>query len=174
VKTETPCLTEAIRKKSQTEESTFFKNFNEIKKSTSQNQVETRFVSLQEQKSMRMTHANRELLKQSIVISLDFPVDRPDLEFVANSRVDGKSIYRYIGQMPFNLDIPFEELISLEGIREIKSEEIFIELSEHENIQVIQIQENMSFAEKLDRDIHNAIQRIHTSEWDFKPFDRTK
>jgi hypothetical protein len=68
-----------------------------------------------EQKPMRMTKQNKDLLKRSIVISLDFPVSRPDLEFIAKSRIDGRPIYRYIGEMPFKMDIPFEELMSLEG-----------------------------------------------------------
>jgi hypothetical protein len=161
------------------------KNFETFKRYSQQDHA-----PLIEKKSpMRITSDNIELLKKSIVISLDFPVDRPDLEFVVNSRVDGKPIYRYTGKIPFHLDIPFEELVSLEGIHEIESAETSVELSEyeiheieseetsveHENLQVIQAENwNMSFADKLDRDIHNAIQRIHTSEWDFKPFDRTK
>jgi hypothetical protein len=55
------------------------------------------------------------LLRRSIVIALDNPVHRKDLEFVAVSRVDGCPIYRYIGPLPFSLDIPYTELFSTVG-----------------------------------------------------------
>jgi hypothetical protein len=57
----------------------------------------------------------RALLRKSIVISLDNPVHRKDLEFIAFSRIDGAPIYRYIGPLPFQLDIPYTELFSMVG-----------------------------------------------------------
>jgi hypothetical protein len=75
------------------------------------------FIPSVEPKPMKMNKHNKDLLKRSIVISLDFPVSRPDLEFIAKSRVDGRPIYRYIGEMPFKMDIPFEELMSLESFQ---------------------------------------------------------
>ena len=64
---------------------------------------------------MRMTKSNRDLLKQSIVISLELPVDRSDLEFVGFSRMDGRAIYRYKGSNFSTFNIPYEEVISLES-----------------------------------------------------------
>jgi hypothetical protein len=57
----------------------------------------------------------RALLRKSIVIALDNPVHRKDLEFIAFSRIDQCPIYRYIGPLPFQLDIPYTELFSMVG-----------------------------------------------------------
>ena len=73
--------------------------------------VETIEMSLEPKK---LSTAYKALLKQSIVISLDFPIKRFDLEFIANSKIDGKPIYRYIGSDFSTFDLPFEEVASLE------------------------------------------------------------
>ena len=66
--------------------------------------------------SMEMTQNNKDLLKRSIVISLyDFEVERSDLEFIGNSRIDGRPIYRYIGNDFSKFDLPYEELVSLDN-----------------------------------------------------------
>lgn len=62
----------------------------------------------------KLSESYKKVLVNSIVISLDIPVDRVDLEFVANSRMDGKPIYRYIGTDFSKFDLPFEEVASLE------------------------------------------------------------
>ena len=65
---------------------------------------------------MEMTQNNRDLLKRSIVIRLyDFNVERVDLEFIGNSRIDGRPIYRYIGNDFSKFDLPYEELVSLDN-----------------------------------------------------------
>ncbi len=55
-----------------------------------------------------------DLLKQSIVISIPFTIDRPDLEFVAFSKVDLYPIYRYIGKNFKDFDLPYTEMVSTE------------------------------------------------------------
>ena len=65
---------------------------------------------------MEMSEKNKELLKRSIVISLyDFGIERNDLEFIGDSRVNGRPIYRYIGNDFSKFDLPYEELISLDN-----------------------------------------------------------
>lgn len=57
----------------------------------------------------------RNLLKKSIVISLhDFGVVRDDLEFIGNSRINGRPIYRYIGSDFSKFDLLYDEVVSLE------------------------------------------------------------
>ena len=56
----------------------------------------------------------KKTIQQSIVISLEMACNRPDLEFIANSRVDGKPIYRYTGVDFSRFDLPYEEVVSLE------------------------------------------------------------
>jgi hypothetical protein len=68
----------------------------------------------EKQGTMKMTPENKQLLKSSITISLDFPVERKDLRFVANSRIDGKPIYIYTGDDFSTFDLPYEEMVSLE------------------------------------------------------------
>lgn len=51
-------------------------------------------------------------LSSHICISLDTPVVRPDLEFVTNSKIDGKPIYKYIGKDFSQFDLPYEEFFS--------------------------------------------------------------
>jgi len=55
-----------------------------------------------------------DLLKQSIVISIPFTIDRPDLEFVAFSKLDHYPIYRYIGSNFKDFDLPYTEMVSIE------------------------------------------------------------
>jgi len=65
---------------------------------------------------MDMTEKNKELLKRSIVISLyDFGIERNDLEFIGNSRINGRPIYRYIGNDFSKFDLPYDELVSLDN-----------------------------------------------------------
>lgn len=64
-----------------------------------------------------------DLLKQSIVISIPFTVDRPDLEFVAFSKLDLYPIYRYIGKNFKDFDLPYTEMVSTE----IPSEQVHTE-----------------------------------------------
>lgn len=57
----------------------------------------------------------KDLLRRSIVIAVEFPVQHKSLEFVAFSKIDQCPIYRYIGPLPFQLDIPYKELFSTGG-----------------------------------------------------------
>jgi len=63
---------------------------------------------------MPMNSHTKNLLKQSIVISIPFTTDRSDLEFVAFSRIDHQPIYRYIGNDFSKFDLPYTEIISVE------------------------------------------------------------
>lgn len=60
---------------------------------------------------------SRPVLSNSLVthicISLDSPVFRPDLEFITNSRIDGKPIYKYIGKDFSKFNLPYEEVFSV-------------------------------------------------------------
>jgi hypothetical protein len=65
---------------------------------------------------MELTPKNKELISKSIVIS---PYDtelshRKDLEFIGNSRITGRGIYRYVGNNFSNFDLPYEEIVSLD------------------------------------------------------------
>ena len=71
-------------------------------------------IDVNPQKKMKLTTENKHLVRNSIVISLDFPVSRPDLEFIDNSRIDGKPIYRYCGQDFSSFNLPYEEVFSLQ------------------------------------------------------------
>jgi hypothetical protein len=62
----------------------------------------------------RITSQYKKIIQQSIVISLETACNRSDLEFISNSRVDGKPIYRYVGSDFSRFDLPYEEVISLE------------------------------------------------------------
>ena len=53
-----------------------------------------------------------DLLKQSIVISIPFTIDRPDLEFVAFSKLDHYPIYRYVGNNFNDFDLPYTEMVN--------------------------------------------------------------
>ena len=55
-----------------------------------------------------------DLLKQSIVISIPFTIDRPDLEFISFSKLDHYPIYRYIGNNFKDFDLPYTEMVSIE------------------------------------------------------------
>lgn len=71
----------------------------------------------------KITSEYKEKLKESIVISLyDLNVQRSDLEFICKSRIDGRPIYRYIGNDFSKFDLPYEELISLESIDQFPRE----------------------------------------------------
>ena len=69
-------------------------------------------VDNKSQKQMEMSKYNRRRLAEGIVISLEFKVDRRDLEFVANSRIDGKPVYLYIGNDFRSFNLPYEEVVS--------------------------------------------------------------
>jgi hypothetical protein len=65
---------------------------------------------------MELTPRNKEILNKSIVIS---PYDteishRKDLEFIGNSRITGRGIYRYVGDDFSKFDLPYEEIVSLD------------------------------------------------------------
>jgi hypothetical protein len=51
-------------------------------------------------------------LGTSICISLDYPVVRRDLEFISNSVLDNKPIYKYIGKDFNSFDLPYQEVFS--------------------------------------------------------------
>lgn len=97
------------------EKSDFLGDFTVINQNQKQKAVKEKeaSVELTKQKPMIMNSRNREILKESIVISLDFPVDRNDLQFIGNSRKDGKPIYRYIGSDFSTFNLPYDEVISL-------------------------------------------------------------
>lgn len=61
-----------------------------------------------------MDSHTKDLLRNSIVISLPFTIDRPDLEFISFSRLDHYPIYRYIGTNFKDFDLPYTEMISTE------------------------------------------------------------
>jgi hypothetical protein len=65
---------------------------------------------------MELTPRNKEIISKSIVIS---PYDtelshRKDLEFIGNSRITGRGIYRYKGDDFSKFDLPYEEIVSLD------------------------------------------------------------
>jgi hypothetical protein len=67
-----------------------------------------------------ITSVYKEKLKSSIVISLyDLNVVRDDLEFIGKSRIDGRPIYRYVGEDFSKFDLPYEELVSTEDVPQI-------------------------------------------------------
>ena len=70
-------------------------------------------IEVSPQKKMKLTKENKHLVRNSILISLDFPVSRLDLEFIDNSKIDGKPIYRYCGQDFSSFNLPYEEIFSL-------------------------------------------------------------
>lgn len=55
-----------------------------------------------------------DLLKQSIVISIPFTIDRPDLELISFSKLDHYPIYRYTGNNFKDFDLPYTEMVSIE------------------------------------------------------------
>jgi hypothetical protein len=65
---------------------------------------------------MELTPRNKEILNKSIVISpYDTDVShRTDLEFIGNSRITGRGIYRYVGNDFSKFELPYEEIISLD------------------------------------------------------------
>lgn len=81
------------------------------------NKIKSESASVSRSKPKEITPSYKETLKKSIVISLlDEGVQRPDLEFVGKSRVDGRPIYRYIGSDFSKFDLPYSELFSVEDI----------------------------------------------------------
>ena len=81
--------------------------------------IPVRYISPYEPKVI--TSGYKEKLKSSIVISLyDRDVIRDDLEFVGKSRIDGRPIYRYIGEDFSKFDLPYEELVSIEDVPQIQ------------------------------------------------------
>jgi len=66
---------------------------------------------------MDLTPRNMEILNRSIIIS---PYDsdlshRNDLEFIGDSRITGRGIYRYVGNDFSKFDLPYEEIITLDN-----------------------------------------------------------
>jgi hypothetical protein len=81
---------------------------------------------------MEMTPKNKDLLKRSIVISLyDFDIERSDLEFIGNSRIDSRPIYRYIGNDFSKFDLPYEELVSLDNYTGITNTDVSKEYADY-------------------------------------------
>lgn len=70
---------------------------------------------VRETPSVKLDSHTVDLLKQSIVISMPFTIDRPDLEFVAFSKLDHYPIYRYIGNNFKDFDLPYTEMVSIEN-----------------------------------------------------------
>ncbi len=72
------------------------------------------------------------LLKESIVISIPFTIDRPDLEFVAFSKLDHYPIYRYIGSNFKDFDLPYTEMVSIEiPLEQVPVEKVSISRNGH-------------------------------------------
>lgn len=77
------------------------------------------FENKKEERGIRpmwLTPRNKEIISKSIVIS---PYDtelshRTDLEFIGNSRITGRGIYRYVGNDFSKFELPYEEIISLD------------------------------------------------------------
>lgn len=59
---------------------------------------------------MVMNSTNKARLRSGIIVSLEFKVNRKDLEFVGISRIDGKPIYLYTGTDFSHFNLPFEEV----------------------------------------------------------------
>lgn len=82
--------------------------------------IPVRYISPYEPKVI--TSSYKEKLKSSIVISLyDLNVVRDDLEFIGKSRIDGRPIYRYVGEDFSKFDLPYDELVSVEDVPKIPS-----------------------------------------------------
>jgi len=65
---------------------------------------------------MEFSQYNKEILKNSIIISL-FDTDvsyRKDIRFIGVSRIDGRSLYQYIGNDFKNFDLPYTEIVYFE------------------------------------------------------------
>jgi hypothetical protein len=62
---------------------------------------------------MPMNSHTKNLLKNSIVISLPFTIDRSDLEFIAFSKKDHQPIYRYVGGDFRKFDLPYTEMVGI-------------------------------------------------------------
>lgn len=52
----------------------------------------------------------KEILKNSILIMLKIKEDRKDLDFIGESRINGRPIYRYIGKDFSTFDLEYEEV----------------------------------------------------------------
>lgn len=52
----------------------------------------------------------KNLAKNSIIISLDYPSSRWDIKFIGNSRIDGKPMYIYTGDNFSEFPLEYEEL----------------------------------------------------------------
>lgn len=66
---------------------------------------------------IKLTPSNKEILNNSIIISL-YDTDmsyRKDLQFICRSRINGRCIYRYIGNNFSEFDLPFEEVVSFDN-----------------------------------------------------------
>ena len=93
--------------KSSDDKSSFISDF----KYPSENRKEERII-----RPMELTPRNKEIISKSIVISLyDTELShRKDLEFIGNSRITGRGIYRYVGNDFAKFDLPYEEIVSLD------------------------------------------------------------
>ena len=92
-------------------ESTFIGDFDALKKRVSPKENNSSLILEEDRIVSRPVLSNS--LVTHICISLDSPVFRPDLEFIANSRIDGKPIYKYIGKDFSKFNLPYEEVFSV-------------------------------------------------------------
>jgi hypothetical protein len=107
---------------------------------------------------MEMTQKNKDILKTSIVISLyDFEVERIDLEFIGNSRINGRPIYRYIGNDFSKFDLPYEELVSLDNYTGITNTDVS---KEYDDYLSEMVDRNISYTEYLADSINNIKQYV--------------
>jgi hypothetical protein len=107
---------------------------------------------------MEMTQKNKDLLKTSIVISLyDFEVERIDLEFIGNSIINGRPIYRYIGNDFSKFDLPYEELVSLDNYKGIPNTDVSKEYADYLSEMV---DKSISYSEYVADSIKNVKQYI--------------
>lgn len=111
----------------------------------------------------KITEEYKKKLKESIVISLyDFNVQRSDLEFICKSGIDGRPIYRYIGNDFSKFDLPYEELFSVEDIpsfppqiqETIADSEL---LKNYSDYLVEQLDRNIAYSEYIAESISKSI-----------------
>jgi hypothetical protein len=107
--TDTITALKPTRKKEK--ESTFIGDFDITKKHVSSKKNASSLILEEDRIVSRPVLSNS--LVTHICISLDSPVFRPDLEFIANSRIDGKPIYKYIGNDFSKFNLPYEEIYSI-------------------------------------------------------------
>lgn len=69
-------------------------------------------VNMEDEAPMIMSSSNKTRLRSGIIVSLEFKVKRPDLEFVGISRIDGKPIYLFTGNDFSGFNLPYEEVFA--------------------------------------------------------------